>query len=235
MSAEAAVRLAIQAAGTLDDGWETRVNMLVPAIAAMLRPPKPGQRSSTPMLVAEQVAAADVIFGVYLGKHFDEQSQRIVVQLKADNSDRPEEMRTHRVDETAGQAMSLRLMQIHEGDRCAFFKYVEGVDRQTKVRYLVAIEKQPTKNSAVATPPQRPRRTGAERPAVASPVTAAAPAPNQSKSAVIRGLLDDLKPEARLKAIAMLKQRGWETADEIPDDDFETAMYIARHQREDFY
>lgn len=236
MSADVAVRLAIQAAGTIDDGWETRVNMLVPAVAAMLRPPKDGQRSSSPMLVAQQVFDAQVIFGTYLSKHLDERSQRYVVSFQADNGDTPEELRTHRIDETAGAAMVLRLMQIKEGDRCAFFKYVDTVDRSTKVRYLVAIEKQPTKNARAATPPQRPRGSGAERPAAAPPQPAVeAPAPNQSKAAVIRGLLAELSEEQRLKAIDMLSKKGWATADEIPDAEFDKAMYIARHQREDYF
>jgi hypothetical protein len=231
VSAERAVLLAIQAAGRFDDEWESRVAQVLPMVAGMLREQAEG------MKVANEVLNAQVIFGEYRDKRLEESSQRIVVTFMADNGDRPEEARTHRIDEPAGKAMYLRLMSLQPGDRCAFFKATDTLGPLSKVRLLVNFERQPNKNAAVATPPQRqPRRTGAVRPAEEPPQpSAAAPAPNTTRATVLRAALANQPEEKRLKAIAMLKARGWEGADDIPEADFEKALYIARHQKEDWF
>jgi hypothetical protein len=143
-------------------------------------------------------------------------------------------MRTHRVDEPAGRAMELRLTGLKEGDRCAFFKHVDTLDRTRKVRTLVGIERQPMKNARPATPPQRPGGTGAVRPAD-RPTSAEAPVPNQSVAQVIRGLLHELGHAEREKARQLLIEQGWESAEDIPKEDLERAMYIVRFQRTDHF
>jgi hypothetical protein len=219
VNAEDAVRLAIQAAGRLDDEWETRVQLAVQSVAAAMRP------QSDAMRVAGQLLDPDtkIIFGVYRGKQLEESSQRMIVSFMADNGDEEETMRTHRIDEPAGHAMNIRLI---------------GIDKlgpKSSSRILVGIERQPIKNARVSAPPQRHRGTGAERLPADPPSAVEAPAPNQSRATVLRGLLGQLPEEKRLASIELLKSMGWEAADDIPEEDFEKALYIVRHQRKDWY
>jgi hypothetical protein len=231
VNAEDAVRLAIQAAGRLDDEWETRVQLAVQSVAAAMRP------QSDAMRVAGQLLDPDtkIIFGVYRGKQLEESSQRMIVSFMADNGDEEETMRTHRIDEPAGHAMNIRLIGIKPGERCAFFKYVDKLGPKSSSRILVGIERQPIKNARVSAPPQRHRGTGAERLPADPPSAVEAPAPNQSRATVLRGLLGQLPEEKRLASIELLKSMGWEAADDIPEEDFEKALYIVRHQRKDWY
>jgi hypothetical protein len=225
--------LAIQAAGRFDDDWEGRVHTAVPIVASMLRP------LSQTMVVAAEILDEDTtaIFGTYQGKQLEESSQRLIVSFVADNSQdgSVETVRTHRIDESAGHAMYLRLIGLQPGDRCLFFKTMDKVTPKMSVRILAGFERLPPRNAHAATPPQRSRGTGAERPARVPPSRAEAPVANPNKGAVIRGLLEKLSTEDELKAKALLVKYGWEGVDDISDDDWSKAMYIARHAKDDWF
>jgi hypothetical protein len=228
MTAERAVFLAIQAAGQYDGEWESRVHQVVPVVAGMLR------ARSQAMEVAAQILHPDTkaIMGSYHGKQLEESSQRLIVSFVADNNvdGEIETLRTHRIDEQAGAAMANRLVALQPGDHCVFFKWVDDVNPKMKVRLLAGFERLPPRTARVSPPPQRPREDG--------PVRKAAPraeVPNPNKAAVIRKLLEQLSTEDELKAKALLTKHGWEGVDDVDDDDWPKALYIARHAREDWF
>ncbi|MCD6056493.1 MAG: hypothetical protein K0Q89_23 [Thermomicrobiales bacterium] len=222
--------LAIQAAGRFDDEWETRVHMALPVVAGFLRP------EGEAMRVAKEVLEGAPIFATYQGKDFEERSQRYIVSFIADHGGggEVETVRTHRTDEPAGAAMATRLIGMQPGDRMLIFKAVDDVSAKMKVRIMAGFERLPSKTARAEAPPQRSRGSGAERPA-RTPTRAEAPAPNPNKPVVLRGLLEQLSPEDELKAKTLLTKHGWAGMDDIHDDDWEKAMYIARHAKDDWF
>lgn len=236
------VAMAIEAAGEAGDdteGWRARVSMLVPQIAAMLRPQSEQARLALAMMDAAMVQ------GTYNGYVYEPSSTRCKVELITEPSkwypDGKEPFRTQRTDEPLGLAQRAWLdANFSVGDPVKAWKTNEKISSDGEnVRILVHMEKVvATRNARAASPPQRSRGTGARRPTDEAPppsVEAPAPNPNGPVAQVIRGLLLQLELKDRDARLALLKEQGWNTADDIPEEEKERAMYIVRFGRTDHF
>lgn len=135
-----AVEIALMAGGQYDAGWRGRVLAALPFAAAALRPEQEHQKASDEISHAREVVGAKSFFTTYLSHSLEKSSQRNVVITKSDNSDEPEHLRTHRVDEPMGALMAERLSGLKAGDKLLVFRHQDRLDAKRTVRMLVHFE-----------------------------------------------------------------------------------------------
>lgn len=131
------VRMAVMASGEPDEHWQQRVLDLVPRIAALM--------ISSPNYPGAIEAASWVLQSSVFRAHFDhaekeESSQRVLVYVKAQNSEDAEPLRTEPLYTALGKSMAWRVRQLVEGDEILVYKYIDQIDGKRKVRMLANFE-----------------------------------------------------------------------------------------------
>lgn len=134
-----------------DAGWKARINNAIPAVAAMM------SDRSRQWRIAEEVLAASVFGGTYIGYEIEESSTRAVVSIEPDvqkEEGQVETIRTHRTDGAQGKFMLTKLDELEAGQQVFAWKALEqmGDSGDRKVRVLVHLEARPTMRSASTAP-----------------------------------------------------------------------------------
>ncbi len=160
------VAAACSAAGPVGNNpgaWKGKVNDLIPEIAAILSP------HSHQWKQAESILDADHVSCIYLCYEPEETSQRLIVQIIADNAQEMETMRTPPMYTQAGKRMRERLNKVQRGDRMHIWKVVEATrkDPTKKVRYIGHFESYGPPKDADATSPGVQRAPATQQSAAA--------------------------------------------------------------------
>lgn len=135
------VRLAIMAAGELDENWDRRVRDFAPRIAALLRP-----SGTTPGVLESAIWVLDAAVFKATFDHYEieDKSQRVMVYVKSENSDDAEPLRTEPLWSQIGKAMAGRVKrELMKGDEILVYKHMDqfGEGKAAKnVRMLANFE-----------------------------------------------------------------------------------------------
>lgn len=183
------VRLAVMAAGNLDNNWQQRVVAAVPKIAAVFGEPADEHDPNALVNVARKVSEAHVFTAEYRGHEVDDNSKRVFVKLydeKNQDSDYLDDqgcqtVRTEPLWSATGRSIKRILDGLESGQRIVCYRYSEQFDKTKKVGLLVHVEplgRRRDSRGAPAGPPAETRRP-AER---GAPPSDARPAGGESPS-----------------------------------------------------
>ena len=147
--AEMIVIGAIAAAGNMNSSvaWKSRINQLVPEVAAVLGPRSFQMRRALMMLDAAVFSAP------FVEAKLEESSTRMIVSLEhavdKDHPDGREHVRTERTDQPTGKRMAERLADVKAGQTLLCWKVLEemrgGENAGRSVRILMHFETLPTR------------------------------------------------------------------------------------------
>lgn len=188
---EEIVRLAVMAAGNLDNNWQARVVAAVPKIAAVFGEPTDEHDPNALVNVARKVSEAHVFTAEYRGHEVDDNSKRVFVKLydeKNQDSDYLDDqgcqtVRTEPLWSATGRSIKRILDGLESGQWIVCYRYSEQFDKTKKVGLLVHVEplgRRRDSQGAPAGPPAEQRRPADRQdpdPAGQSAAGAARPAP----------------------------------------------------------
>lgn len=188
------VRLAVLAAGQLDNNWQNRVVAAVPKIAAVFGEPQDEHDPNALVNVARKVAEAHVFTAEYRGHEVDDNSKRVFVKLfdeKNQDSDYLDDqgcqtVRTEPLWSATGRSMKRILDGLESGQRIVCYRYSEQFDKTKKVGLLVHVEplgRRRDPQGASVSPPAQERRPAPERASSPAPGPAGGEGPAPSPPA----------------------------------------------------
>lgn len=116
------VRLAISAAGDIDEGFSDRVLAAAPRIAALLQSSAdhPGAVEA-----ASWVLDASVFKAKFERYELEDKSQRLMVYVHSDKAEDAEPLRTEPLWSPLGRMMARRVKALRRGDQLVVYKYMD--------------------------------------------------------------------------------------------------------------
>lgn len=116
------VRLAISAAGDIDEGFSDRVLAATPRIAALLQS---SDKYPGAVEAAGWVLEASVFKATFDHAEIEDTSKRVMVYVTAANADDAEPLRTEPTWSPLGRMMARRVKALHRGDQLVIYKYMD--------------------------------------------------------------------------------------------------------------
>lgn len=116
------VRLAISAAGDIDEGFSDRVLAATPRIAALLQS---SDKYPGAVEAAGWVLDASVFKATFDHAEIEDTSKRVMVYVTAVNADDAEPLRTEPIWSPLGRMMARRVKALNRGDQLVIYKYMD--------------------------------------------------------------------------------------------------------------